>query len=258
MKKLSGQTAIISGGLGDIGRAIAEALAAEGASIALCGLQAADEAKDFLAGLRALGSRASYDRLDVTDAEATAAWVLQVERSMGVPSLIIPNAAQVTPETSRAITPRQWERELRVNLDGAFYFAQSAALRLVENGKAGRIVFIGSWAGHRPHPAIVAYSVSKAALRMLCQCMALEFAPEGILVNEVAPGYVDAGLSAQIYLGDSARREASRRVVPLKQLLEPRDVAMAVRFLCEPENRHMTGTVIVQDGGLSQMPPGVP
>lgn len=254
-KRLTGQTAIVSGGLGDIGRAICRALAEQGADVALCGLQPRGEAAGFLAELRVLGVRAAYGRLDITDAKATAAWVLQVEKSIGVPSLIIPNAAQVTLKDCRRITPAQWERELRVNLDGAFHFARSGALRLLERRRPGRIVFIGSWAGHRPHPTIPAYSVSKAGLRMLCQCMALEFAPFGIQVNEVAPGYVDAGLSARLQKGDPARREAARRRVPLKRLIEPHEVAAAVSFLCDPENRHMTGTVIVQDGGLSLVPP---
>jgi glucose 1-dehydrogenase len=255
MKKYTGQTAIISGGLGDIGRAIARELASQGSDIALCGLQSADEAEPFLNELRALGCRARFDVVDVADAAATAAWVLRVEAVLGAPSLIIPNAAQVTEANCQHITPHQWDRELRVNLDGAFYLAQSAALRLLAKGKSGRIVFIGSWAGHRVHPAIPAYVVAKAGLRMLSQCMALEFAPHGILVNEVAPGIVNAGLSGQLINGNGALRESLRLLTPVKQLVEPRDVARAVAFLCDPENHQMTGSVIVQDGGMSLLPP---
>lgn len=255
MNKFVGQTAIISGGIGDIGRAIAREFAAHGADIALGGLQSAGDAETFLEEIRALGRRVSYDVVDVSDAGATAAWVKRVEMSLGVPTLIIPNAAQVTPADIQHITPQQWDRELRVNLDGAFYLAQSAALRLLAQRKPGRIVFIGSWAGHRVHPTIPAYVVAKAGLRMLCQCMALEFAQHGILVNEVAPGIVDAGLSGQIMNGDSALRESMRLLTPVKQLVEPRDVGRAVAFLCDPENRQMTGSVLVQDGGMSLLPP---
>ena len=255
MEKLAGQTALISGGLGDIGQAIARALAAGGADIALCGLQPEHEADAFLAELHQLGRRASYDLVDISDAAATAGWVQHVEKTMGVPSLIIPNAAQVTMADCRHITPQQWDRELRVNLDGAFYLARSAALVLVEQHKPGRIVFIGSWTAHRAHPHIPAYAVSKAALRMLCQCMALEFAPYGILVNEVAPGYVDAGLSGRLLRENPHLKEKLRQLVPVKQLVEPHEVARSVAFLCDPENCQMTGSVIVQDGGVSLLPP---
>ncbi|MFA6543115.1 MAG: SDR family oxidoreductase [Limisphaerales bacterium] len=255
MKKFSGQTAVISGGLGDIGRAIALELATQGADVALCGLRPATEAEAFLKGLQSLGRRASYDVVDVSDSEAVQAWVRRVEASLGVPTLVIPNAAQVTQADFQHITSQQWDRELRVNLSGAFHMAQAAALRLVEHRKPGRIVFIGSWAGHRVHSHIPAYCVSKAGLRMLSQCMALEFAPHGILVNEVAPGIVDAGLSGQIMNGNAALRETLRQMTPVKELAVAQDVARAVAFLCDPENRQMAGSVIVQDGGMSLLPP---
>jgi NAD(P)-dependent dehydrogenase (short-subunit alcohol dehydrogenase family) len=255
MHKLAQQVALISGGLGDIGRAIARELAAQGADIALCGLHPAAEAESFLDELRNLGRRARYDVVDVSDADAVQLWVREVEAALGVPTLIIPNAAQVTQADFQHLTPEQWNRELRVNLDGAFHMAQAAALRLIALGRPGHIVFIGSWAAHRVHAHIPAYCVAKAGLRMLCQCMALEFAPYRILVNEVAPGIVDAGLSAQVLNGDAALRESVRQLTPVRELVTPEDVARAVAFLCDPANRQMTGSVIVQDGGMSLLPP---
>ena len=255
VKKFGGEVALISGGLGDIGRAIAQDFAAGGADVALCDLQPKKEARGFLAALEKSGVRSSYDLVDVSDASATAAWVKTVEQEIGLPSIIIPNAAQVTMADCQQITPDQWDRELRVNLDGAFYLARSAALRLIEWRKRGRIVFIGSWTGHRAHPHIPAYTVSKAGLRMLCRCMALEFAPYGILVNEVAPGYVDAGLSGRVLRQHPELRKKLRQLVPVKQLVQPEEVARAVAFLCDPENKQITGSVLVQDGGVSLLPP---
>jgi glucose 1-dehydrogenase len=252
---LAQQIALISGGVGDIGRAIARELASQGADIALCGLRPAGEAEAFLNDLRSLGRRARYDVVDVSDAAAVQAWVREVESALGAPTLVIPNAAQVTQADFRHLTAAQWDREMRVNLDGAFHMAQCAALRLVEQRKPGRIVFIGSWAAHRVHSHIPAYCVAKAGLRMLCQCMALEFAPHGILVNEVAPGIVDAGLSGQILDGNAALRESVRQLTPVRELISPEDVARAVAFLCDPANRQMTGSVIVQDGGMSLLTP---
>ena len=128
-------------------------------------------------------------------------------------------------------------------------------MRLLEHKRPGRIVFIGSWAAHAAHNAIPAYCVAKAGLRMLCKCMALEFAPHGILVNEVAPGYVNAGLSAQGWAQNPDAREAARQRVPIQELIEPQEVALQVAHLCEPANRHMTGSVLLMDGGLSLATP---
>lgn len=247
---------MISGGLGDIGRALAHELAGRGADVALSDLHQPEEAGEALASLRELGVRARYDRVDVTDPEQVEAWVESVatewERS---PSLVIPNAAVVTVSSVAGITSGEWQREIAVNLHGAFFMAQAAGRRLAEVGRPGRIVFVGSWAAHAPHPRIPAYSVAKAGMRMLCQCMALEWAPHGILVNEVAPGYVNAGLTGKLFRQNPGSREQAQGRVPVGALITPEEVAMQVAHLCDPENRHTTGSVLLMDGGLSLVGP---
>jgi glucose 1-dehydrogenase len=250
------QVAIISGGLGDIGRAIAKELARRGADIALGDLQEPERAAGFLTELQTLGRRARYDRADVSDSEAVAQWVAAVEADLGVPNWIIPNAAIVQLADIRAVTPAQWSREIAVNLNGAFHLAQTAALRLLHHRMPGRIVFIGSWAAHAPHTHIPAYCAAKAGLRMLCKCMALDLAPHDILVNEVAPGYVNAGLSRQVFEAQPERRREAERTVPVPRLIEAEEVAAQVAHLCDPANRHMTGSVLLMDGGLSLVTPG--
>jgi NAD(P)-dependent dehydrogenase (short-subunit alcohol dehydrogenase family) len=137
MQTLNGQVAIISGGLGDIGRAIADELAKRGADIALGDVRSTEHATETLAQLQQLGRRARYDQVDVSDAAAVAAWVRTVEDDFGVPTLIIPNAAVVTLKGIQRCQAEEWQRELNINLSGAFYMAQAAALRLVEqNAKA--------------------------------------------------------------------------------------------------------------------------
>ncbi len=245
------QTAIISGGLGDIGRAIALAFVEQGAAVALGDVRPAKEAKKFLRELMQKNARIHYQQVDVADARQVQRWVAKVEKELGVPSLIVPSAAIVTVGHSSAITPKQWTRELRVNLDGAFFLAQAAANRLLHHAKPGRIVFIGSWAGQKPHCKMPAYSVSKAGLRMLCQCMALELALHKILVNELAPGYVDAGLSKTVWAKNAGLYQRSRKKVPLQKLIHPDEVAAQVIHLCHPKNQHMTGSTLLMDGGLS-------
>ena len=102
-----------------------------------------------------------------------------------------------------------------------------------------------------PHPHIGAYSPSKAGLRALCQTLALEHARDGILVNEVAPGIVDAGLSRVLFEQDAALKRRTLAAIPTGRIASPEDVARDVCFLASPENRHTTGSVLVSDGGLS-------
>ncbi len=251
---LRNQSAIISGGLGDIGRAIALELARRGASIALGDLAEPAGAEPFLQTLRALGVSARYDCVDVSHARGVRGWVEAAAADLGVPTLIIPNAAIVTFANSQSIAPEQWDRELGVNLNGAFYLAQAASQRLVAERRPGRIVFIGSWAADRPHTHIVAYSAAKAAVRMLCRCMAIDLAPHDIQVNEVAPGYVDAGLTARAFAANPGARDKAREQVPLQRLITPEEVAQQVAWLCDPANRQMTGSTLLMDGGLSQRP----
>jgi glucose 1-dehydrogenase len=254
-KQLSNQLAIISGAMGDIGRSIALELARRGADIALGDVREPNDTVDFQKSISDLGVRVRYDHVDVSDAGQVEHWLEIIEHEMGTPSLIIPNAAVVTLQDFRQLTAAQWRRELSINLDGAFHLAQSATKRLLAQKRPGRVIFIGSWAAHAAHNAIPAYCVSKAGLRMLCKCMALDLAGEGILVNEVAPGYVDAGLTAQVWAKDSGAKDRAAKRVPTGRLIHPDEVAQQVAHLCSPENRHMTGSVLLMDGGLSLVTP---
>ncbi len=233
----------ISGGCGDIGMAVARLFAQAGCRVALADLAAppADGDRSYY-----------YGKVDISDPDAVEAWYGDVTRHFGeAPCYIIPNAAIVTFRRHLEITPAQWKRELDINLNGAFYFAEAGARRLVEAGEKGRIVFVGSWAAHAPHKAIPAYSVAKAGVRMLCRTMALELAPHGITVNEIAPGYVDAGLSGRAFATDPALRAKAQNGVPIRQLLSAADVATQVFYLCSEAASQTTGTTVLVDGGLS-------
>jgi NAD(P)-dependent dehydrogenase (short-subunit alcohol dehydrogenase family) len=254
-KTLAQHVAIISGGLGDIGRAIALELARRGADVALGDIRPAPDAAETRAQINAQGVRCRYDRVDVSVADEVSGWFAAVEQDLGVANVIVPNAAIVTVASALDLLPAQWSRELQVNLTGAFHMAQAGAARLRHHNKPGRIVFIGSWAAHAPHPSIPAYCCAKAGLRMLCKCMALELAPHGILVNEVAPGYVDAGLSASLWKTNPGARAKAAERVPTGELIEAGEVALQVAHLADPGNRHMTGSTLLMDGGLSLVTP---
>jgi NAD(P)-dependent dehydrogenase (short-subunit alcohol dehydrogenase family) len=250
-KLFQNKTVLISGGLGDIGRVMAIEFAKHGANIALCDSHNAAVAAAFLDEIKPFNISCTYSKVDVAEAAAVKDWVNAVEKDQGIPNIIIANAATVTLAGINEITPEQWNRELRVNLDGAFYLAQSATARLLHHQQPGRVVFIGSWAGYTPHTHIPAYCVSKAGMRMLCKCLALELAPHNILVNELAPGYVEAGLSGNIWKENPGMSEKARLKVPIQKLISAEQVARQVIQLCHPGNEHMTGTTVLMDGGLS-------
>jgi len=250
-KPFSKHTVIISGGLGDIGRAMALEFGSLGAAIALGDLLDAAEAGPLLKYLRRREIRAHYTQVDVTDFAAVRAWVAEVEKTLGVPNIIIANAATVTLAGIHQITAEQWARELRVNLDGAFHLSKAGTQRLVERRKSGKVLFIGSWAADHVHAHIPAYCVAKAGLRMLCRCLALELAPSGILVNELAPGVVNAGLSRKVQEQNPKIREKTLKRLPLKKLISPEEVASQAVHLCHPDNLNITGSTLVMDGGMS-------
>lgn len=245
---LRGKIAIVSGGAGDIGQAIAQRLHAAGAKVALGDLVPARVAQKKL-------RRFHYTEVDVSDRSALDLWLDRVTHDVGPPDLIVPNAAVVEIARPLAVADEAWRRTLDINLTGAFLFAQLAAQRLVRHKRSGRIVFVGSWAAHAPHPQIIAYCAAKAGLRMAMQCLALELAPHGILVNEIAPGKVDAGLSRKIFDATPGLRERARGEVPIKTLLDADDVARGVEYLCSPQNVQATGSVLLLDGGLSLVRP---
>lgn len=253
---LHNHVAMVSGGLGDIGRAVGIELADRGAAVALCDLADEPRAAEFMQQLGAIAKgRGSapvrYDRTDVSDSGSVDGWTRNVERALGTPTIVIVNAASVTIAGVLEMTPEQWRRELGVNLHGAFHVARAGARAMLAAKKPGRIVFVGSWAAEVPHPHVPAYSVAKAGLRMLCRCMALELAPRGIMVNEVAPGYVDAGLSAKVFRERPSAREEAVRRVPTGRMITPEEVARQVAYLCDESGPHITGSVLLMDGGLS-------
>lgn len=234
--------ALISGGLGDIGKATALALHLAGCRIALGDVHASSPED----------ARFHYREVDVSDEASVVQWFEAVEAHFGQPvSIIVANAAIVCPGDALSATVAEWRRTLDVNLTGAWLTARTGARRMVAQGMPGRIVFVGSWAAHAAHVHLAAYCAAKAGLRMLAQSMALELADQGILVNEVAPGFVDAGLSAQLFKKDADLAERSRAMVPNKQLIDAEEVAQAIAYLCSPHHRNLTGATLLLDGGLS-------
>lgn len=255
MKEFDQQVVLISGGLGDIGLAVAYAFLNNGASVAIADRYSIQEANLKLPILSDPTCRIHYTQVDVSNGEEVANWIAEVRKKLGPIVIGIVNAAKVTLKKFRELSDPEWRSEMNVNLDGAFYMANGCAKLFVEDSMAGKIVFLGSWAAHAVHANLPAYSVSKAAIRMLCQSMALEYAAWGIRVNEIAPGYVNAGLSKLVWAQNPNMQDVAASVVPLGEIIEAEEVAQQVLWVCSEKSKHMTGASIVLDGGLSLIRP---
>ena len=246
MSMLAGQVAVVTGGRGDIGRAIVDALAESGAAVAVGDIAPVPTPQQVSSPTTVI-----HEIVDVTDPAAVSAWMGRIERDLGTPTIVIPAAATATAATPLSLTADQWTSELSTDLSAPFFVTTEAARRMVAAGLPGRIVMIGSWAGHAPHVHVPAYSVAKAGLRMLTKLLAIELAPHRILVNEVAIGVVDAGVSRKTFESHPELRARSEQIAPVRRLVEIGEVTSQVLRLCAPDLHSMTGSTILLDGGMS-------
>ena len=225
--RLAGHSVLITGGCGDIGRATALACVREGAlRVTAVDLPVALAARPFDAD-----SGIFTEACDVVDRAAVAALFERLEQSRAVPDVVIVNAGVVESAPALELTAQIWQRTLDVNLSGGFNVAQLAAQAMVRLGYRGVLLFTGSWVGEVPSRNIMPYCVSKAGLQMLARCLALELAPHGIRANVVAPGVLDAGVSAQIFRQFPERRAPFEAMIPLGTLGTADQVADALVFL---------------------------
>lgn len=225
---------VITGGLGDIGSAMAAELTGCGAAVTLI-----DIAEDPGGG--------AYRRADVRDPAAVAAAL----RSVDPLDVVIANAGIVDSAPFLEISADQWRRHLDTNLTGSFNTGQAAARLMIERGRPGRIIFTSSWVQDVPWPEIAAYSVTKAGVKMLARSMAAELAPYGILVNALAPGIVRAGMARHQMETEPQYAARVATAVPLGRLQTAEQVARATAFLCSQEADYMTGSTLLVDGGCT-------
>ena len=248
---MSKSVVLLTGACGDIGREIALAFARTGAHLILNDLVDRKEAETLIEAVRSAGGEAVYFSADVSNRRAVDDMFKAATAEFGPPDICIANAAIVEVSPFLDIDSASWKKHLDVNLTGSFEVAQAAARVMVNSGLAGKILFIGSWVQDVPSSGIAPYCVSKAGLKQLAKCMALELGCHGIKVNVVAPGFVDAGLSGRLFEKTPALKAESLKLVPLGYIASAADVASAVMLLCSPGADYMTGSTLLVDGGNS-------
>ena len=239
---LSGKNALVTGSTRGIGRAIAETLAQSGARVAIVGreLQKAQQAAT------AVGNGAQGFACDVTDTAAVAKLVADVETAFGSIDILVNNAGITRDNLVMRLKDDDWDSVQNANLRGAF-----AAIRAVSRGmmkrRGGRIINISSIIGMIGNKGQANYAASKAGLIALTKSVAKELGSRNILVNAVAPGFIETEMTAAM---TPEAREGLGKQIALERLGTPQDVAAAVAFLASDLATYITGQVLVVDGGM--------
>ena len=244
---LMGKSAFVTGGSGDIGGAIARALAAAGSDVAISYVGQAETARATVEAVQKAGRRSAAVQLDQRDPASIDASVGTVMEHFDRVDILVNNAAWnigIRFPDLDALTADLWDRLLETNLRGPFLLARAFASQLRAH-KAGRIVNIASVAGLFPGGSSIAYATSKAGLVHLTRCLAVALAPD-IAVNCIAPGLVEGTRMAQRLPEEMAAM--ARRQAVLGRTASAKDIAAQVVGFCQADS--VTGQVLVIDGGM--------
>ena len=239
---LTGQTAFVTGSTRGIGRAIADVLYAAGAKVAIVGR----EAERAQAVAAELGDRAVGVGADVAVAAQVDMAVAAAERALGPVTILVNNAGLTRDNLLLRLSEADWDAVLDANLKGAFHTTR-AVIKGMMKRRAGRIINISSIVGLTGNKGQANYAASKAGLIGFTKSVAKEYASRGVLVNCVAPGFIETDMTAAL---PTDARDALLGQIALGRLGKPADVAYAVLFLASDFAGYITGQVLVVDGGM--------
>ncbi len=242
MSELDGKVAVVTGASRGIGRAIACELGAAGASVAVVArsIEGAQATVDSLTG------KGAAITCDVADPARCTELIAEVQEELGPVDILVNNAGITRDNILVRLKDEDWNAVLETNLRGAFNTTRAVARGMMKR-RSGRIINIASVVGLTGNRGQANYAASKAGLVGFSKSVAQELAARGVLVNVVAPGFIETDMTAQ--LPEEARDELAGRI-PLGRFGAPEDVAGAVRFLAGPAAAYITGQVLVVDGGM--------
>jgi 3-oxoacyl-[acyl-carrier protein] reductase len=246
MFDLTGKVALVTGGSRGIGRAIALALAGNGAKVAVNFASNESAAKETVQQVRACGSEAIAIQGDVADADVAKRLIDETVAALGGLHILVNNAGLTRDDLLLRMSEEAWDRVMAVDLRGAF-LCTKAALRPMTRQRWGRIINIASVAGIVGNPGQSNYAAAKAGLIAFTKSVAKEMASRNITANAIAPGFVDTEMTEGL---TDAQKGAMLMVVPMARAGTPDDVAPAAVFLASEEAAYVTGTVLTVDGGL--------
>lgn len=245
--RFEGRTALVTGGSRGIGRAIVEALVAEGAKVVFVYASNQAAADELVAKIDSTGGQATAIRADVREkSEADRAVEQTLEQFEKIDILV--NNAGIVRDTLVATMPiEKWQAVIETNLNSVYNFSQ-AVMRPMMSARYGRIVNMSSVAARVSNQGQGAYAASKGGIEGFTRCLAVEVAKRGITVNAVAPGFVVTDMTEAVR---SAAEDKILKEIPVKRLGKPEDIANAVLFLADEKTSYITGDVITVDGGLT-------
>ena len=244
-KFLTDKVALVTGASRGLGKAIALALAAEGASIAAVA-RSEEALKETLEAIRATGGTAEPFALDVSDSAAVDATVEKITARFQHVDVLVNNAGVTRDGLLMRMKSEDWDTVLNTNLKGAFNLTKPVG-RLMVKQRAGRIINISSVIGLMGNAGQANYAASKAGLIGFSKSVAREFASRGITCNVVCPGFIETDMTKD--LSEDLRKGLLDKI-PLQRLGQPEDVAGVVAFLCSPAASYMTGQILTVDGGM--------
>jgi NAD(P)-dependent dehydrogenase (short-subunit alcohol dehydrogenase family) len=243
---VAGQVMLVTGASSGIGRHLAEVLAAAGAKVALAARRA-DRLAQLAREIESRGGQCLPVGCDVTDQQSIVAAIAAAEDGLGPLSVLVNNAGVVVSKPLFEHSEADWDYVIDTNLKGAWLAAREFAHHLVERKRPGRIINIASVLGFRTIGQVPAYCAAKAGLIHLTHVLAMELARYRILVNALAPGYVETDFNREFFKTEAGQRLISR--IPLKRIAQSEDLDGALLFLASPASAYVTGAVISVDGG---------
>ncbi len=246
--KLDNKTAIVTGARRGIGRAIALALAKEGANVVVSDISQED-CQRVVTEIKGLGRRGLALKCNVTSGAEVEDMVRRTVAEFGKVDILVNNAGIITFKPFLELTDEDWDNTLNVNLKGQFLCAQAVAKDMVKNkwGHIINIASISSGGSGIAFPLIAHYTASKGGVMALTEALALELTPQGINVNAVCPGAIDTDMAKGVKESGQIERVLLR--IPKGRLGQPEDIANLVVFLASDDSDYISGAAIVIDGG---------
>jgi 2-hydroxycyclohexanecarboxyl-CoA dehydrogenase len=250
---LKGKTAVVTGGSRGIGRAIALRLAKYGANIGILNLQR-HLGQKVAEEIRKAGGQATAIACDVTEYKKVQDAVSRIQREFGSIDILINNAGIDESRVFVDTDPELWERIINTNYK-SFLITTHVCVPFMIEQKSGNIVNLGSDAGRIGSPGEVLYCGTKAAIMASSKALAKELARFNIRVNCVSPGPVHTDLWDNLHSGEKGKQvtEAVTRMIPLRHLGTPEEIADVVAFFVSDDSRYLTGQVLSVDGGLTMI-----
>jgi glucose 1-dehydrogenase len=258
--KLKGQSALVTGSSSGIGRAVAIALAAEGANVVINYSSHPEKAQKVADEIKATGASAIVCQADVSKEEEVQAMFSAMYKEYGTIDILVSNAGLQKDSSFVNMSLSDWQKVIDVNLTGQFLCAREAAREFLKRGvvpersvAAGKIICMSSvhevipWAGH------VNYAASKGGIMLMMKSMAQELAPQKIRVNSIAPGAIQTPINKDAWETTEAL-DRLLQLIPYKRIGQPDDIGKVAAWLASDESDYITGATIFVDGGMTLYP----